>query len=83
MKKENKKEIGKKIKEFFKNKHSGKEVKKIRKLAMHNNIKLREFRKKFCKKCFSMNLRVRSVKKDFKNVECRDCGNLMRWKMKS
>ncbi|MBM3233650.1 hypothetical protein FJZ19_00985 [Candidatus Pacearchaeota archaeon] len=81
MKQINKTEAIEKIENFFKEKHEKEKVRKIKKLAMSHQIKLREKRKKFCKKCFSMNLRVLSVKNKIKKVKCEDCGSLMRWKI--
>lgn len=78
-----KKEVKAKIEKFFSSRHRANEVKKIRRLAMHNQIKLGDFRKKFCKKCFSMDLRVKSVRKGLKNVECKDCGFIGRYRMMS
>jgi len=80
--KSNKTEAIKKIGEFFRNKHSKEEVRKIKKLAMSHQIKLRDLRKKFCKKCYSMNLRTRKIKNKIKSVKCEDCESLMRWKLK-
>jgi len=83
MKKElSKTETIEKINEFFKEKHDREKVRKIKKLAMSHQIKLGEKRKLFCKKCFSMNLRVLGIKNRIKRVKCKDCGNLMRWKIK-
>ena len=82
MEKVNRKEAEEKIKKFFQSKKKAEEVRKIKRLAMHHNIKLGELRKKFCKKCYSMNLRVKGIRKGIKSVECRECGNLMRWKIK-
>jgi len=85
MKKVSKTEAEKQIKEFFLeiNKKSPKEIKKIKKLAMSHNIQLKELRKKFCKKCYSPNLKVKSIKNKIKTVECKDCGNFMKWKIKT
>ncbi len=78
----NKKQALEKIGEFFKEKHSKEEVKKIKKIAMSYQIKLRDKRKLFCKKCFSMNLKVLGLKNKIKRVKCEDCGNDMRWKIR-
>lgn len=85
MKKISKTETKKQIQKFFsdiKNK-SFKEVKKIKKLAMRNNIPLKKLRKKFCKKCFApyKNPRTR-IKNKIKSVTCRKCGYVSRWRMK-
>jgi RNase P subunit RPR2 len=85
MKKISKTETEKKIKDFFENieNKSPKEVKKIKKLAMSQNISLKELKKKFCKKCFSpfRNFKVR-IKNGIKSVECKNCGEINRWKIK-
>ncbi|MCK9596984.1 hypothetical protein M0R19_07390 [Candidatus Pacearchaeota archaeon] len=84
MKKLSKTETTKEIKDFFeeiKNK-SPREIKKIKKLAMSQNIPLKGRRKLFCKKCYSPNLKVKSIKNKIKTVECLNCNNLMRWKIK-
>jgi len=85
MKKFSKTEVEKKIKDFFENieNKTPKEVKKIKKLAMSQNISLKDFRKKFCKKCFSPleNSKIR-IKNGIKSVECKNCGFVNRWKIK-
>ena len=49
-----KKEIEKKIREFFqKESFAADEAKKIKKLAMKFNLKLGKNRRRFCKKCYS------------------------------
>ena len=78
-----KQEVEKQIKEFFKTKHKPAEVKKIKRIAMRNLIKLGENRKKFCKKCYSMDLRDKSIKNKLKTVECRDCKYISRYKIKN
>jgi RNase P subunit RPR2 len=83
MKKElSRKETIEKIGEFFKNQHSKEEVRKIKRLSMRHQIKLGDLRKKFCKKCFSLSLKVLGIKNKTKRVKCLDCGNEMRWKIK-
>ena len=85
MKKFSKTEVEKKIKDFFGNieNKTPKEVKKIKKLAMSQNISLKDFRKKFCKKCFSPleNSKTR-IKNGIKSVECKSCRQINRWKIK-
>ena len=84
MKKLTKKEAEDEIKEFFqdiKNKKTG-EVKKIKRLAMKHNIKLKDKRKKFCKKCYSIKLKVKKVKNKVKTIECENCGSVFRWKLR-
>ncbi len=84
MKKLSKKEAIEKIEEFFKDikNKNPKEIKKIKKLAMKHNIKLKEKRKKFCKKCFSPRLKIISIKNKIKRVVCEECGYISRWKIK-
>jgi len=71
------------IKDFFRNieNKTPEQIKKIKKLAMHYNIKLGEKRKKFCKKCFSARLKVKSIKRGVKTTECENCGKVSRWKI--
>ncbi len=76
-----KKQVEKKIKDFFKTKHDSKQVKKIKKLGMRNQIKLGKLRKLFCKKCYSMNLKVKSIKNNIKSVECKDCKYINRYRI--
>lgn len=84
MEKLTKKEAEDEIKEFFKNikNKQPNEIKKIKRLAMKHNIKLGKLRKRFCKKCYSMDLKVKKVKNKVKTVECRNCGSVFRWKLK-
>ena len=85
MKKLSKTETEKKIENFFENIEgkTAKEVKKIKKLAMSQDISLKELRKKFCKKCFSPfeNSKIR-IRDGIKSVECKNCGQINRWKIK-
>jgi len=85
MKKISKKEAESEINNFFNElqnkKPSPSEIKKIKRLAMNHNIKLREKRKKFCKKCYSIELRVKSIKNKIKTTECKNCGGISRWKI--
>ena len=85
MKKLTKSEAEKEITQFFKNIQSKnpKEIKKIKRLAMKHNIKLGDKRKKFCKKCFSSNLKVKSIKNKIKTIECQDCKKISRWRIKN
>ena len=75
----------KEIQEFFENikDKNKKQVKKIKKLAMRHNIPLKDLRKKFCKKCFSVykNPTIR-IKNKTKIVNCKNCGYVSRWKLK-
>ena len=75
----------KEINDFFKNikGKTPKNIKKIKRLAMGYNIKLREKRKMFCQNCFSTKLRVKSIKNKVKTVVCDKCNKVMRWKIKN
>ncbi|MCK4647362.1 hypothetical protein KAT24_00335 [Candidatus Pacearchaeota archaeon] len=85
MKKPSKTEAKKEIKEFFSNikDKTPKQIKKIKKLAMKNNIALGNLRKKFCKKCFFpyKNPKIR-IKNNTKSVTCENCGYVVRWRIK-
>ena len=68
-------EAKEKIKLFFqKSDFNAEEVKKIKRLAMKFNIKLRDYRKLFCKKCLSKLKGKLRVTKTHKTVECAACG---------
>ncbi len=84
MKKNSKTETERKINEFFRDieNKSAKDVRKIKKLAMSNNIPLKELRKKFCKKCYSPLKGKIRINNKIKSVTCENCGNMNRWKIK-
>lgn len=70
-----KKEIEEEIKEFFsKGDFSVKEVRKIKRFAMKHNVKLRIYRRRFCKKCLHELKGKTRVGKTHKSVECSNCG---------
>jgi RNase P subunit RPR2 len=83
MKKLSKTEARKKVEEFFEKikDRSPEEIKKIKKLAMSYNIKLKEKRKLFCKECFSSELKTIGIKNKTKKVRCGRCGKEFRWKV--
>jgi len=87
MKKQGKKQAEEKIRGFFANLSNKKpeDARKIKRLAMHNKIKLGALRKKFCKKCYSIfnakNSQTR-IKNGFKRVKCLNCSYASRWRMK-
>lgn len=85
-KKLSKKEAQEKINEIFSGKPSSREIKKAKRIAMSKNIKLRNLRKKFCKKCYtffdSKNSRIR-IKKGMKIIKCKNCDYISRYKLKS
>lgn len=80
-----KQEINEHIKNIFSKESSAKEVKKAKKLAMSKRIKLGEFKKKFCKKCYSIfnsnNSEIR-IKRGLKVIRCKECKSISRYKMK-
>ena len=84
MKKSSKSETKKNIEDFFENieNKNPKEIRKIKRLAMNQKVSLKEFRKKFCKKCFSPfgNSKVR-IRNNMKIIECENCGHISRWKI--
>ena len=87
MKKQGKKQAEEKIRGFFANLSNKKpeDARKIKRLAMHNKIKLGALRKKFCKKCYSIfnakNSQAR-INKGFKAVKCLKCNYASRWRIK-
>jgi len=87
MKKISKTESTQELKNFFdkiKSK-SPKEIKKIKKLAMGQNIPLKEKRKLFCRFCltpFSGKEKIR-IKNKTKIIECLNCKKISRWKINS
>ena len=85
MKKLPKTEVKKQIRGFFLEirKKSVKQVKKIKRLAMSHNIKLKEKRKLFCRKCLApyKNPKIR-IKNKIKIMTCKNCDYVARWKIK-
>ncbi len=83
-----KKESLEEIEAFFSNptKKTSQEVQKMLKTATAHNIKLKEKRKLFCKKCFTIfnarNSEIR-IKKEMKRVKCLVCNAAQRWKIKT
>ena len=63
-----------KIKEFFdKKSFLAEEVKRIKRLSMKFNIKLKTNRKQFCKSCLSQLKGKTRISKTHKTVECEKC----------
>jgi hypothetical protein len=78
-----KQEIQEKINNIFAKNPSKEEIRKIKKLAASKNIKLKDERKKFCRKCYSLfnsDSQIR-IKKGFKTIKCR-CGYVSRYRLK-
>jgi RNase P subunit RPR2 len=84
MKKElTRKEAEQKVKEFFeKERLDSKQTKKIKRIAMKYRIRLGEYKRRFCKKCFSdlRNGKTR-ISKGNKTVVCPKCNYFNRWKI--
>jgi RNase P subunit RPR2 len=66
---------------FQKKSFSAGEVRKIKKIAMKFNIKLKDYKKKFCKKCLSKLEGKTRAGKIYKTVECAICGYRNKFKM--
>lgn len=75
-----------KIKGFFSNiaSKNQEDVKKIKKIAMSHNLKLKEKKKLFCKKCLTpyKNPKTR-IKKNIKTMVCGNCKHVYRKKIKT
>jgi len=64
-----------KIEEFFKkDTFTPKQLKKIKRLAMKFKIKLKSYRKKFCKSCLSQLKGKARITKTHKSIICQICG---------
>jgi RNase P subunit RPR2 len=77
-------EIFDKIKQTFANNPASEEIKKLKKLAMSKNIRLTEYKKLYCKRCYSLfkssNSKIR-IKKPYKIIKCKNCGFIGRYKL--
>ncbi len=69
----NKTETKESIEKFFSKPFTPQQLKKIKRIAMKFNIKLRDKRKLFCKKCFNPLAGKLSITKTHKTVECKHC----------
>ena len=70
-----KQQVQQKIEEFFQKPFfMPEEVKKIKRLAMKFNIKLKNHRKNFCKKCFNKLKGKIRISRTHKTIECQNCG---------
>lgn len=80
-----KKEIEDKIKNIFSSNPSKEDIRKAKNLAMSKNVKLKNYKNKFCKKCLtyfnSNNCQIR-IKKGFKILKCKECNYISRYKLK-
>ena len=84
MKELTKKESQNIIEDYFKKDNlDPNSTKKIKKLAMTYRIRLGEYRKRFCKKCYSdLKLGKTRINKMYKQVSCLKCNAVNRWKIK-
>ena len=75
-------EAREKIREFFLRESFDTEgMKKIKKLSMKYNIKLGDYRRKFCGRCLSKLEGKTRVNKRHRTVVCDNCGFLNRHKL--
>ncbi len=80
--KKSKKDVETEIEDFFKKENlDSKYVRKIKRLAMKYHIRLKKYRKRFCKKCLK-DLKTGKVRitKYYKTVDC-VCGVKNKWKI--
>jgi len=84
MKKLGKKEAQEIVQKFFENERlDPAAVKKIKTLAMAHRIRLKEYRKRFCKKCYAdLTLGRVRISKTHKQVICGVCGSVNRWALR-
>ncbi len=66
---------------FNKNSFSSDDVKKIKRLAMKYKIKLKKYRKLFCKKCLSQLRGKTRTAKNYKTIGCEKCDHKNRFKI--
>jgi len=84
MKKLSRKEAQETVQKFFENERlDPAAVKKIKTLAMVHRIRLKEYRRSFCKKCYAdLKLGRVRVTKMHKQVLCGVCGTANRWALR-
>ena len=70
------------ITKFFANQNfTPEELKKIKRLAMKYNIKLKKYKKLFCKNCFSHLKGKTRITKAYKKIICNNCKYINKWKL--
>jgi RNase P subunit RPR2 len=75
-------EAKEKIDKFFeRTSFTSEEMRKIKRLAMKFRIRLKEKRKRFCKKCLSQLKGKLRISKEYKVIECEKCGFRNRFKI--
>ncbi|MBI5148319.1 hypothetical protein HZA33_01415 [Candidatus Pacearchaeota archaeon] len=84
-KNKDKKLAEKQIYEFFKEigEKRPEEIRKVKRLAMHYNIKLEKLNRRFCKKCYStLNNSRKRINRGKITITCLKCGHIMRYPYK-
>tara|TARA_Y100000310_G_C20301321_1_gene631928 strand:- start:12 stop:266 length:255 start_codon:yes stop_codon:yes gene_type:complete len=77
-----KSEAQEKINSFFKSKDfTPEQVRKIKRLAMKFNIKLKDKRKNFCKKCLHKLKGKTRINSPYKTIICDNCNHKNRFKL--
>ncbi len=77
-----KQEVQNRIDEIFKKLYfTPKELKKIKRLAMKYKIKLKDKRKRFCKKCLSQLKGKTRISKTHKTIVCQICNYRNKFKL--
>jgi len=66
-------EANEKIQSFFQKDFSSIEMKKIKRVASKYRISLKNYKKKFCKKCLNMLKGKIRVSKNHKSITCSSC----------
>lgn len=75
-------EAKEKIEKFFeKENFTSEEMRKIKRLAMKFNIKLKHYKKKYCKKCLNQLKGKTRISKEHKTIECEECGFKNKFKL--
>ena len=79
-----KKEVEEKIKNIFSKNPNPDNIRKAKNLAMSKNIKLKDYKKKFCKKCLTfftpLNTEVR-IRNYMKIIKCKNCSYINRYRL--
>ena len=79
-----KKQIEQELKQTFNsnNPPTQNQIKKAKRLAMSKNLPLKQYKKKFCKKCltfFTPNNSEIRIKKPLKTIKCKNCNHVSRY----
>jgi RNase P subunit RPR2 len=80
----NKTQVHERIEHFFKNNEfKPEQLKKIKRLAMKLNIKLKPYKKLFCKKCLNPLKGKTRITKTHKTIICKNCQHKNKWRIKN